>query len=75
MKGANFIAVAKPAVQTLIQLNVPVLFVSNTCMFESDKAKHLSAVLSVTMHPEQTPMRTLSDSHNKHVLISGHGQA
>ncbi|CAF4772473.1 unnamed protein product, partial [Rotaria sp. Silwood2] len=79
-KGPNFITVAKPAIQTLIQLNVPVVFVSNTCMLESDKAKQLSAVLGVTIHPEQvvlaqTPMRTLTDFHNKHVLVSGQGQA
>ncbi|CAF3358254.1 unnamed protein product, partial [Rotaria sp. Silwood2] len=79
-KGSNFITAAKPAIQTLIQLNVPVVFVSNTCMVESDKAKQLSAVLGVTIHPEQvvlaqTPMRTLTDFHNKHVLVSGQGQA
>ncbi|CAF4634359.1 unnamed protein product, partial [Rotaria magnacalcarata] len=75
-QGPNFIAVAKPAIQALIQLKVPVVFVSNTCMLESDKAKQLSAVLGVTIHPEQvvlaqTPMRTLTDFHNKHVLVSG----
>ncbi|CAF2755382.1 unnamed protein product [Rotaria sp. Silwood2] len=48
-KGPNFITVAKPAIQTLIQLNVPVVFVSNTCMLESDKAKQLSNVLGVTV--------------------------
>ncbi|CAF1051022.1 unnamed protein product [Rotaria sp. Silwood1] len=79
-KGPNFITVAKPAIQTLIQLNVPIVFVSNTCMLESDKAKQLSALLEVTIHPEQivlaqTPMRTLTDFHNKHVLVSGQGQA
>ncbi|CAF3369349.1 unnamed protein product, partial [Rotaria socialis] len=47
-QGPNFIAVAKPAIQALIQLKVPVVFVSNTCMLESDKAKQLSAVLGVT---------------------------
>ncbi|CAF1049663.1 unnamed protein product [Rotaria sordida] len=78
-QGPNFIKVAKPAIQTLIQLNVPIVFVSNTCMLESDKAKQLSAVLGVTIHPEQvvlaqTPMRTLTDFHNKHVLISGQDQ-
>ncbi|CAF3309920.1 unnamed protein product [Rotaria socialis] len=77
-QGPNFIAVAKPAIQALIQLKVPVVFVSNTCMLESDKAKQLSAVLGVTIHPEQvvlaqTPMRTLTDFHNKHVLVSGQG--
>ncbi|CAF1551414.1 unnamed protein product [Rotaria magnacalcarata] len=79
-KGPNFIAVAKPAIQMLIQLKVPVIFVSNTCMLESDKAKQLSAVLGVTIHPEQvvlaqTPMKTLTDFHNKHVLISGQGSS
>ncbi|CAF4495504.1 unnamed protein product, partial [Rotaria sp. Silwood2] len=79
-KGPNFITVAKPAIQTLIQLNVPVVFVSNTCMLESDKAKQLSAVLGVTIHPEQvvlaqTPMCTLTNFHTKHVLVSGQGQA
>ncbi|CAF1028844.1 unnamed protein product, partial [Rotaria sordida] len=79
-KGPNFITVAKPAIQTLIQLKIPVVFVSNTCMLESDKAKQLSAVLGVTIHPEQvvlaqTPMRTLTDLHNKHVLVSGQGPA
>ncbi|CAF1345859.1 unnamed protein product [Rotaria sordida] len=78
-QGPNFIKVAKPAIQTLIQLNAPIVFVSNTCMFESDKAKQLSALLEVTIHPEQvvlaqTLMRTLTDFHNKHVLISGQGQ-
>ncbi|CAF1100388.1 unnamed protein product [Rotaria sordida] len=79
-KGPNFITVAKPAIQTLIQLKIPVVFVSNTCMLESDKAKQLSAVLGVTIHPEQvvlaqTPIRTLTDLHNKHVLVSGQGPA
>ncbi|CAF1420436.1 unnamed protein product [Rotaria sordida] len=78
-QGPNFIKVAKPAIQTLIQLNVPIVFVSNTCMFESDKAKQLSALPEVTIHPEQvvlaqTSMRTLTDFHNKHILISGQGQ-
>ena len=70
------------------------MFVSNTCMLESDKAKQLSAVLgfnvsgyffiipdihgSIQVHPEQvvlaqTPMRTLTEYHNKHVLVSGQG--
>ncbi|UJR21311.1 hypothetical protein I4U23_024401 [Adineta vaga] len=77
-KGPNFITVAKPAIQKLIQLKVPVVFVSNTCMLEADKAKQLSAVLGITIHPEQvvlaqTPMRSLTEYHNKHVLISGQG--
>ncbi|CAF0932512.1 unnamed protein product [Rotaria sordida] len=79
-KGPNFITVAKPAIQTLIQLKVPVIFVSNTCMLESEKAKQLSSLLGITIHPEQvvlaqTPMRTLTDYHNKHVLVSGQGAA
>jgi len=48
-KGANFINVSKPAIQKLIQLKVPIVFVSNTCMLESDKAKQLSALLGVTV--------------------------
>ncbi|CAF0875069.1 unnamed protein product [Adineta ricciae] len=77
-KGPNFITVAKPAIQKLIQLKVSVVFVSNTCMLEADKAKQLSVVLGVTIHPEQvvlaqTPMRSLTEYHNKHVLISGQG--
>ena len=93
-KGPNFITVAKPAIQKLIQLKVPVVFVSNTCMLETDKAKQLSSVLGVTVsssggnslcsssrlqiYPEQvvlaqTPMRMLTEYHNKHVLISGQG--
>ncbi|CAF2063847.1 unnamed protein product, partial [Rotaria magnacalcarata] len=52
-QGPNFIAVAKPAIQALIQLKVPVVFVSNTFVLA------------------QTPMRTLTDFHNKHVLVSG----
>lgn len=77
-KGPNFITVAKPAIQKLNQLKVPIVFVSNTCALESDKAKQLSAVLGFNVHPEQvvlaqTPMRTLTEYHNKHVLISGQG--
>jgi HAD superfamily hydrolase (TIGR01456 family) len=77
-KGPNFIAVAKPAIQALVQLNVPIVFLSNTCTFEADKAKQLSAMLGITIDPEQvvlaqTPMRTLTEYHNKHVLISGQG--
>lgn len=77
-KGPNFIAAAKPAIHTLLELDVPVIFVSNTCAVESDKAKQLSAMLGTTITPEQvvlaqTPMRTLTDYHNKHVLISGQG--
>ncbi|CAF4645289.1 unnamed protein product, partial [Rotaria sp. Silwood2] len=79
-QGPNFITVAKQAIQTLIQLKVPVVFVSNTCMLESDKAKQLSTVLGVTIQPDQvvlaqTPMRTLTDFHNKHVLVSGQDKA
>ncbi|CAF3984000.1 unnamed protein product [Rotaria sp. Silwood2] len=79
-KGSNCITVAKPAIQTLIQFIVPMVVVLNTCMLESDKAKRLSAVLGVTFHPEQvvlaqTQMRTLTDFHNKHVLVSEQGQA
>ncbi|CAF3187615.1 unnamed protein product [Rotaria sp. Silwood2] len=79
-KGSNCITVAKPAIQTLIQFIVPMVVVLNTCMLESDKAKRLSAVLGVTIHPEQvvfaqTQMRTLTDFHNKHVLVSEQGQA
>ncbi len=48
-KGPNFITVAKPAIQKLIQLKVPIVFVSNTCMLEADKAKQLSAVLGITV--------------------------
>ncbi|UJR28131.1 hypothetical protein I4U23_009388 [Adineta vaga] len=77
-KGPNFIAVAKPAIHTLIQLNIPVVFLSNTCVLESDKAKQLSSMLDITINPEQvvlaqTPMRTLTEYHNQHVLISGQG--
>ncbi|CAF3456513.1 unnamed protein product [Rotaria socialis] len=77
-KGPNFIAAAKPAIHTLMELNVPVVFVSNTCAIESEKAKQLSAMLGITIDPEQvvlaqTPMRTLAEYHNKHVLISGQG--
>ncbi|CAF1578959.1 unnamed protein product [Rotaria magnacalcarata] len=77
-KGPNFIAAAKPAIHTLMELNIPVVFVSNTCAIESEKAKQLSAMLGITIDPEQvvlaqTPMRTLVEYHNKHVLISGQG--
>lgn len=77
-KGPNFITVAKPAIQKLIQMRVPVVFVSNTCALETEKAKQLTSVLGVTIHPEQvvlaqTPMRTLTEYHNKHVLVSGQG--
>jgi len=77
-KGPNFIEVAKPAIQKLLQLNIPVVFLSNTCVLESEKAKQLSNVLGVTINPEhvvlaQTPMRTLTKYHNKHVLVSGQG--
>lgn len=77
-KGPNFIAVAKPTIQRLMQLKIPVVFVSNTCMLESDKAKQLTSMLDITIRPEQvvlaqTPMRLLTDYHNKHVLISGQG--
>ncbi|CAF2964370.1 unnamed protein product [Rotaria sp. Silwood2] len=77
-KGPNFISVAKPAIHKLIQLNVPIIFLSNTCALETEKAKQLSAMLGITIHPEQvvlaqTPMRTLTQYHDKHVLISGQG--
>ncbi|CAF0887471.1 unnamed protein product [Adineta ricciae] len=77
-KGPNFIATAKPAIHTLMQMKIPVVFLSNTCVLESDKAKQLSSMLGITINPEQvvlaqTPMRTLTEYHNKHVLISGQG--
>jgi len=79
-KGPNFITVAKPAIQKLYQLKIPVVFVSNTCAFEAEKAKQLSSVLGITIDPAhvvlaQTPMRILHEYHNKHVLISGQGAA
>jgi ribonucleotide monophosphatase NagD (HAD superfamily) len=35
------------AIQELTQFNVPYVFVSNTCMLESEKAKQLSEMLGV----------------------------
>ncbi|CAF3361323.1 unnamed protein product [Rotaria sp. Silwood1] len=77
-KGPNFISVAKPAIHKLIELKVPIVFLSNTCAIETEKAKQLSAMLGITINPEQvvlaqTPMRTLTQYHDKHVLISGQG--
>ncbi|CAF1535938.1 unnamed protein product, partial [Didymodactylos carnosus] len=77
-KGANFIAAAKPAIQKLVQQKIPVIFVSNACMLESEKARQLSLLLGVNIRPEQivlshTPMRSLTNFHSKHVLISGQG--
>lgn len=77
-KGPNFITVAKSAIHKLMELQIPVVFLSNTCALESEKAKQLTAMLGITIDPEQvvlaqTPMRTLTEYHNKHVLISGQG--
>lgn len=41
------IPAAKLAIQKLIQYNIPFVFVSNTCMFESEKADQLSKLLEV----------------------------
>ncbi|CAF1119792.1 unnamed protein product [Didymodactylos carnosus] len=78
MKGTNVITKAKLAIQTLVQRRIPVIFVSNTCMLENEKARQLSLLLGVTIYPEQivlsqTAMRCLTSFHSKHVLISGQG--
>ncbi|CAF0787996.1 unnamed protein product [Adineta steineri] len=77
-KGPNFIKAAKPAIQALIQLKIPVVFLSNTCVLESEKAKQLSSMLGIIINPDQvvlaqTPICTFTEYHNKHVLISGQG--
>lgn len=51
-KGPNFIAAAKPAIHTLMQLHIPVVFLSNTCVLESEKAKQLSAMLGLTVRED-----------------------
>ncbi len=48
-KGPNFITVSKPAIEALIQLKVPIVFLSNTCVLESDKAKQLTSMLGITV--------------------------
>ncbi|CAF0730523.1 unnamed protein product [Adineta steineri] len=78
-KGPNVISAAKVALQELVQFNVPYVFVSNTCMLESEKAEQLSEMLEVPVLAEQvvlahTPMRCLTEYHSKHVLICGQGR-
>ncbi len=51
-KGPNVIPAAKLAVQELIQFNVPSVFVSNTCMLESEKAEQLSKMLDVPVRDD-----------------------
>jgi ribonucleotide monophosphatase NagD (HAD superfamily) len=46
-KGPNVIPAAKLALQELVELNIPYVFVSNTCMLESEKAEQLSNMLGV----------------------------
>jgi ribonucleotide monophosphatase NagD (HAD superfamily) len=41
------ISAAKIALKELVQYNVPYVFVSNTCMLESEKAQQLSTMLGV----------------------------
>ncbi|CAF2677587.1 unnamed protein product [Rotaria sp. Silwood2] len=77
-KGPNVIPAAKLAIQKLVQYNVPFVFVSNTCMLETEKAEQLSNMLEVSILPKQvvlahTPMRCLGEYHKKHVLICGQG--
>ncbi|CAF3950627.1 unnamed protein product [Rotaria magnacalcarata] len=77
-KGPNVIPAAKLAIKKLVEYNIPYVFVSNTCMLETEKAEQLSNMLEVPVHPKQvvlahTPMRCLSDFHSKHVLICGQG--
>jgi len=77
-QGPNVIQSAKKAIRTLIQQDVPFAFVSNACSFESDKAEQLSKMLGVSIHPDQvilahTPMRCLTQYHDKHVLVCGQG--
>lgn len=77
-KGPNVIPAAKLAIKRLIEYNVPFVFVSNTCMFESEKAAQLSMFLDAPIETDQvvlahTPMRCLTEYHKKHVLICGQG--
>ena len=58
-KGPNFIPVAKPALYLLHQLKVPIVFLSNTCTFEAEKAKKLSAVLGI-------PVKSFSPSSSSY---------
>ncbi|CAF1188561.1 unnamed protein product [Rotaria sordida] len=78
-KGSNVIPAAKLAIKKLVQYDIPHIFVSNTCMLETEKAEQLSNMLEVPILPKQvvsahTPMRCLDEYHNKHVLICGQGE-
>lgn len=44
-KGPNVIPAAKLAIKKLIEHDVSFVFVSNTCMFEAEKAAQLSSML------------------------------
>ncbi|CAF1131441.1 unnamed protein product [Adineta ricciae] len=77
-KGPGAIPAAKLALQKLHKLNVPYIFVSNTCMLESEKADQLAKMLEVPVPSDQvvlahTPMRCLTEYHYKHVLVCGQG--
>ena len=49
-QGANLIPVAQKAIEKLNQYDVPYIFVSNSCMLESDKAAQLSNILGVSVN-------------------------
>lgn len=44
-KGSNVIQAARWATQQLNHLEIPYVFVSNTCMLESEKADQLSDMI------------------------------
>ena len=48
-KGPNVIPAARRATQQLNHLEIPYVFVSNTCMLESEKADQLSALLGTSV--------------------------
>ena len=47
------IPAAQLAVQELVQLNIPYVFVSNTCMLESEKAEQLSNLLGISVSDDR----------------------
>lgn len=52
-KGPNVIPAARRATQQLNHLEIPYVFVSNTCMLESEKADQLTDLLSTPVSCQQ----------------------
>lgn len=79
-RGATPLNAAVQAIRLLEdndgQLKVPVAFVTNACNRSQDKAAQIQKWLDIQVTPDQvihspTPVRLLTEFHDKHVLVVG----